>query len=113
MKTTSTKRRFGRVLIAAALGAGVFTCAMLITNYYIQSLGAEVNKHGWVYSFMPLQDIPYSFLLRLLHLSGSGGSEFCILTSIADGLAGFILLLIPGLIWQLFKGYERNHKAVA
>jgi len=86
---------------------------MFFTNRYIDTLGVEVSKHGWVYSFMPLQDIPYSFLLRLLHLSGSGGSEFCVLASVADGLAAFVLLLIPGLIWQLFKSYEEHHKAVA
>jgi hypothetical protein len=113
MKNSFARKQVGRVLIAALLGAAVFTCAMLITNFHIQSLGTEVVKHRWVYLFMPLQDIPYSFLLRLLHLSGTGGSEFCVLASIADGLMAFAYLLVGGFLWQLFRTYERDHRAVA
>ena len=115
MKTTSTKRRFGRVLIAAAFGAGVFTCAMLITNFYIQSGAFGMGSHipSWVFIFTQLQAMPYSFVLKVLHLSGSSGSEFCILASIADGLAAFLYLLVPAFLWQLFKRYEDDHRAVA
>ena len=115
MRQSSTRKLFGRVLILAALGAGIFTGAMLATNFYIQSgaLGMGEQIPGWVYIFMQLQDMPYSLVLRILHLSGSGGSEFCVLASMADGLAAFVLLLISGFIWQLFKSYEEAHKAVA
>ena len=115
MKTTSTKRRVGRVLIGAAFGAGVFTCAMLITNFHIQSGAYGVGNRipGWVDIFTQLQAMPYSFVLRVLHLSGSSGSEFCILASIADGLAAFLFLLVPAFLWQLFKCYEDDHRTVA
>jgi hypothetical protein len=119
VKNPFIKKRFGRVFIAAALGAAVFTCAMLITNLYIDSFSfaAKADKPGWVYIFMSGQDTLLSFLLRFLRLFGFGRiqsmAEFRILASLADGLAAFVYLLVPGFIWQLFKCYERNHQAVA
>ena len=38
---------------------------------------------------------------------------FYLLTSIANGVVTFLYLLVPGFLWQLFRSYEHDHKAVA
>ena len=117
MKNPSPKNRFGRVLLAAAFGAGSFACVMFFTRLYIDSLGVEVGKPRWIHFFMPLQDIPLSSLSQLWHSMGFGviqrGIQFDIFASIADGLSAFVVLLIPGLLWQLFKSYDQDRKSVA
>jgi hypothetical protein len=119
MKKTFTKKQLGQVLIVAAVGAAVFTCAMFITNLYIDSwsFAARADKPSWVYIFLPWQDAHLSLLSSFLHLFGFGRvqtmTEFRVLASIADGLAAFGYLLVACFIWHLFRSYERKHRAVA
>ena len=119
MKSPFTGKQLSRVFVAAALGSAVFACAVLITNLYIDSYSFAVKAHkpGWVYIFMAWQDTLVSLLLRFLHWFGFGKiqsmTEFRVLASIAGGLAAFVYLLVPGFIWQLFKFYEEDFRAVA
>ena len=119
MKKPFTRKQVSQVLIVAAVGAAVFTCAMFIVNLYIDSwsFAARTTKPSWVYIFLPWQDAHLSLLSSFLHLFGFGRvqtmTEFRVLASIADGLAAFGYLLVACFIWQLFRCYEHDRKIVA
>ena len=115
MKNPLTKKQVGRVLIAAAIGAIVVAFATYFANLYVDSwhLAAQIHKPAWVYLFRILEGM----CLDNLRLFGFGYPQstglFYLVTSIADGLVAFLYLLVPGFLWQLFRSYEHDHKAVA
>lgn len=114
MKNPLTPKLFGRVFLVAAIGAIAVACVTYFANLYIHSwhFAALAHKPAWVEIFMSWEII----CLGQLRSWGFGYPQslgmFYLLTSIANALTAFIYLVVPGFVWQLFRVYEQDHKAV-